>query len=273
MTETAEIDPYAEAEPIQAGVFMTLQGVSHAFFGRRGGAPTASDLYRGLNCGLGSDDDPARVAANRAIAASRLGVEPTRIRTAKQVHGAAVVGAEAFDAGARPEADAVVADRPGDAAGVLTADCGSVLFADAEAGVVGAAHAGWRGAFAGVLEATVVEMERRGAQRRRIAAALGPTIGPLSYEVGADFETEFLHAARDNAQFFAPGATPDKRMFDLPGYILARLKALGLDAQWVGFDTLAAPGRFYSARHSGRIGAPDYGRMLSAIAIVETNLD
>jgi len=209
------------------------------------------------------------VAANRVIAASRLGVDPARIFAARQVHGAAVVGAEAFVGGARPEADAVVADRPGDAAGVLTADCGPALFADAAAGVVGAAHAGWRGAFAGVLEATVAEMERRGARRDRIAAALGPTIGPLSYEVSADFEATFLQADRANAAFFAAGQRPDKRMFDLPGYILARLSALGLDAAWVGCDTLAAPDRFYSARHSGRIGAPDYGRMLSAIALID----
>ncbi|MEM7525590.1 MAG: polyphenol oxidase family protein [Pseudomonadota bacterium] len=262
-----EIDPYAEAEPIQAGAFMTLLGVSHAFFGRRGGAPTASDLYRGLNCGLGSQDDPARVMKNRAIAAARLGVAPDRIFTARQLHRAKGVGADAFADGARPEADAVVVDRPGDAAGALSADCGPVLFADAEAGVVAAAHAGWRGAIDGVLEATVDAMERRGAQRRRIAAALGPAIGPLSYEVGAEFEERFLKADAANADFFAPGATPDKRMFDLPGYILARLAGLGLDAAWVGYDTLAAPDRFYSARHSGRLGERDYGRMLSAIAL------
>ncbi|MEM6491195.1 MAG: polyphenol oxidase family protein [Pseudomonadota bacterium] len=271
MTKPADIDPYADAEPIQAGVFMTAPGLSHAFFSRRGGAPTGSDLYRGLNCGLGSSDDPERVLANRAIAAGRLGVAPERIFTGRQVHGTAVVGTEAFIAGARPEADAVVSDRPGDAAGAMAADCGPVLFADAEAQVAAAAHAGWRGALDGILEATVQAMEARGARSNRIAAALGPTIGPLSYEVGAEFEARFLAADRDNEQFFAPGATPDKRMFDLPGYIIARLTGIGVAADWVGMDTLAAPDRFFSARHSGRIGAKDYGRMLSAIALLDAD--
>lgn len=253
----------ADLDVILAPAFMTGVGLRHGFFAR-GAVPAGDPLYRGMNCGQGSHDAPGRVAANRALALERLGLD--RLYTARQVHGAAVAHPDDFGAdGARPAADVVVVDRPGDAAGVLTADCGPVLFADEAAGIAAAAHAGWRGALGGALEAAIEAMCARGAQRQRIAAALGPTIGPLNYEVGEELEAQFRATDPAAAAFFAPGCAPDKRWFDLPAYILMRLDRAGVAAAWTGQDTLADPERFFSARHSGRTGAGDYGRMLAAI--------
>ena len=240
-----------------------LAGVAHGFFTREGGV--SSGIYAGLNCGPGSADDPAAVAENRARAAAALGGGP--LLTLHQVHSATVVTADPDRWAPRPRADAVVTDRPGVILGALAADCAPVLLADAEAGVIGAAHAGWRGALGGVLEATVAAMERLGAQAGRIGAAIGPCISQTAYEVGPEFAARFVAAHADSARFFAegPGGRPH---FDLPGFALARLCAAGVGAAvWTGQCTYADASRFYSFRRATHAGAADYGRMLSAIRL------
>lgn len=242
-------------------------GISHAFFTREGG--TSDGLYRGLNTGLGSDDDRDTVLRNRSAAAAFLGVAPDALATPHQVHSADAVFVDTpWEPGAGPKADAVVTDRPGIAIGVGTADCGPVLFADPVARVIGAAHAGWKGAIGGILEATLATMEARGAQRRRIAAILGPTISGEAYEVGPEFVARFAEADSQNSRFFRPSGKPGHALFDLPAYIVARLRGLGVGAAGaMGLCTYADPERFFSYRRSTHRGEPDYGRLLSAIAI------
>lgn len=244
-----------------------LAGIRHGFFTRAGGV--SRGVYASLNCGPGSADDPAAVAENRARAMAALGVPASALRTVRQVHGVDVARACAADAGPeRPAADALVAARPGLALGILTADCAPVLFADPEARVVGAAHAGWRGALAGVLARTVEEMERLGARRRRIRAAVGPCIGRLSYEVGPEFPAPFEAADAANRRWFSPPDGSGRRRFDLEGYVQARLAALGLAAVSAsGRDTCAEADDFFSYRRSRLTGAPDYGRALSSIVL------
>lgn len=245
---------------------LDLPGVRHGFFTRAGGVSTG--IYAGLNCGPGSDDTPAAVAENRRRVAEALGADD--LATAHQVHGAdAAVAAPGWTATTRPRVDALVTDRPGQAVGVLAADCAPVLFADTEAGVVGAAHAGWRGALDGVLASAVGAMERLGARRGRIAAVLGPCIRQPSYQVGPEFPAPFLAQDPAHAAFFAswPDA-PDRWAFDLAGYVRARLAALGLAAVAdVAADTYPDADRFFSYRRSTHRGAPDYGRQVSAIAV------
>ncbi len=245
---------------------LRLRGVRHAFFTREGGV--SEGIYASLNCGLGSGDDPARVAENRRRAMGRLGLGPGSLSTLYQVHSAEVVTVDApFGPGAAPRADAQVTARPGVALGILTADCAPVLFADAEAGVVGAAHAGWRGALAGIVDATVAAMEALGAARGRIAAAIGPAIGQDSYEVGPEFRAAFLAADPASDRFFAPGR-PGRHLFDLPCYVESRLAAAGLGAvARIAADTCAAPDRFFSYRRVTLEGGGDYGRALAAIAL------
>ncbi|RIY02092.1 peptidoglycan editing factor PgeF [Aureimonas flava] len=239
--------------------------VAHAFFTRVGGVSTG--LYRGLNAGIGSHDAPEAVHENRRRAVHFLGLEGARLATPWQTHSPdAVVATDPFG-GERPKADAVVTATRGLAVGVVTADCGPILFADAEAGVVAAAHAGWRGAVGGVLERTVETMENLGAERGRIQAVLGPCITQPNYEVGADMAETFLREDARNARFFAPGAAPDKRLFDLPAFILARLERLGLAARFVGRCTYGEEDAFFSFRRTTHRGEPDYGRQLSAIAL------
>lgn len=243
-----------------------LAGISHGFFGRAGGV--SQGIYAGLNCGQGSDDRPADVAENRARVARAVGVAPDRLVSVHQVHGreAVTVTAPWTD---RPRADAMVTTVPGLALGVLAADCTPVLFADPQARVIGAAHAGWRGALAGVTDATVMAMEALGARRDRIRAAIGPTIRGQSYEVGAEFPAPFLADDAGNIRFFRPAARPGHHMFDLPGYLAARLAGLGLAAvDDLEQDTLTQPDRFFSYRRTTLAGEPDYGRQLSAIALV-----
>lgn len=241
-----------------------LRPLRHGFFTRRGGA--SSGIFAGLNCGPGSSDLAEAVAINRARVAQALEVAPEALATLHQVHSARVVTVT-DPRTPRPRADAMVTATPGVALAVLTADCQPVLFADAGAGVIGAAHAGWRGTFDGVLEATVDAMERLGARRAQIVAVIGPTISQAAYEVGPEFVETFLDDDRDNARFFARGAG-DRALFDLPAYGLARLRAAGVGhAEWTRHCTYRDPERFFSYRRATHAGEADYGRLISAIRL------
>lgn len=241
-----------------------LSPLHHGFFGRAGGA--SSGVFAGLNCGFSSSDQQEVVALNRARVAQRLELPPKALIGLRQVHSARVV-VVADGPGAPQEADALVTNRPGLGLGVLTADCQPVLFADHDAGVIGAAHAGWRGVLAGVLEATLVAMETLGAQKRNITAVIGPTISQRAYEVGPEFQARFLAHDPEAARFFA-GDTDEKIRFDLPGYGLARLHDAGVaQADWTGHCTYGDPARFYSCRLAAHRGDADFGRLLSAIRL------
>jgi YfiH family protein len=252
---------------ITLGPLNDLDGIRHAFFTRTGGV--SEGLFASLNCGYGSGDDPEKVARNRAIALQQIELEGAALNTCYQIHSAEVAIVEApWAREAAPKVDGMVTDRPGLALGILTADCAPVLLADAEARVVGAAHAGWRGALGGVIEATLEAMESLGADRKRVAVALGPTIGQANYEVGPEFVERFLAADAANARFFAPADRAGHAMFDLPGYIDARAKAAGIgEFENLGLCTYAEPERFYSYRRMTKAGEPDYGRHINAIAL------
>ena len=236
----------------------------HGFFTRKGGA--SSGIFAGLNCGTGSSDQTEAVAINRARVAEAMGVGPEALVTVHQVHSAralAVTGPLSI----RPEADALVTATPGVLLAVLTADCQPVLFADAEAGVIGAAHAGWRGAVDGVLEATVEAMEGVGAKRSRISAVIGPTISQAAYEVGPEFLDRFRAEDEASTRFFANGLG-DRLLFDLPGYGLHRLRQAGVGhAEWTGHCTYRDPARFYSFRRTTHAGEADYGRLIATIRL------
>jgi purine-nucleoside/S-methyl-5'-thioadenosine phosphorylase / adenosine deaminase len=252
---------------LQASSLAKLAGIRHAFFTRSGGV--SQGVYATLNGGAGSDDVPDKVAENRARMAAALGVAPDRLLTAYQVHSPDVVVAETpWTREARPRADAIVTRVAGLAVGVSTADCGPLLFADAEAGVVGAAHAGWRGAFSGVVEATVAAMEALGAKRTRMTAALGPTISQPNYEVGPEFVARFLAADAANARFFNASLREGHALFDLTGYIADRVAHTGVaNFEDIGLCTFAEPERFFSYRRMTRLGETDYGRHVNAIAL------
>ena len=254
---------------LQATILAVLPGIRHAFFTRSGGV--SEGVYTSLNGGVGSKDAPDHVAENRARMALALGVEPERFLTPYQIHSADVVAVTApWTAGTRPRADAVVTRQAGLAIGVSTADCGPLLFADASAGVIGAAHAGWRGAFNGVIAATVNAMEKLGADRGNITAALGPTIRQANYEVGPEFIAGFLNQDADNARFFSNGARDGHAMFDLTGFIAAQIARAGIENfEDLALDTYADPERFYSFRRATHLNEPDYGRHINAIALVE----
>ncbi len=243
------------------GPLNDLDGVRHAFFGREGGV--SSGLYASLNCGQGSKDDKAKVDRNRARAMEMLDLPAERLVTLYQIHSPEVVEVET------PWADdALVTAKPGLALGVITADCAPVLLADAEARVVGAAHAGWRGALGGVLEAVVAAMEGLGARREAILAGIGPCIGKPSYEVGPEFPEPFLDQDPKNGDFFLPAPRAGHFLFDLKGYASRRLARLGLKGvQALPCDTLVEEDRFFSYRRACLRGEPDYGRELSAIAL------
>ncbi|MCU0903637.1 MAG: peptidoglycan editing factor PgeF [Tabrizicola sp.] len=236
----------------------------HGFFTRKGGA--SSGIFAGLNCGTGSSDQTEAVAINRARVAEAMGVTPDALVTVHQVHSALaipVTGPLAI----RPEADALVTATPGVLLAVLTADCQPVLFADSGAGVIGAAHAGWRGAVDGILEATLAAMEGLGAQRRNIRAVIGPTISQAAYEVGPEFLDRFSAEDEASTRFFANG-TGDRLLFDLPGYGLHRLRTAGVGhAEWTGHCTYRDPARFYSFRRTTHAGEADYGRLISTIRL------
>jgi hypothetical protein len=254
---------------IEAGSLAALEGIRHAFFTRAGGV--SDGIYQSLNGGIGSRDAPANVAENRARMAATLEIAPERFITAYQIHSPDVVTVEApWRRDARPRADAIVTRTRGLAIGVTTADCGPVLFADAVAGVIGAAHAGWRGAFGGVLEATIAAMERGGGERTRIVAALGPMIRQESYEVGPEFVARFEAADAAHAGFFKPSARAGHALFDLAGFIAARLRNAGIThIEDVGRCTYAEPRDFFSYRGSTHRGENDYGRHVNAIALAD----
>ncbi len=243
-------------------------GVPHGFFTRRGGVSTGA--FASLNCSLSSADDRAAVLENRARVARALGADPDRLLGLTQVHGHAVVTAhEPWAIGAGPRADAMVTDRPGLALGIVTADCAPVLFADTQAGVIGAAHAGWRGAVSGVIEATILAMIALGAKSDSIAAAVGPCIGQPSYEVGPDLRDAVLAHNAAAAVFFATGRRDDRWQFDLPRYCAARLRAAGIGTvAEIGADTLADEERFFSHRRRTLAGGGPIGHQISAIALV-----
>ncbi|WP_136637060.1 peptidoglycan editing factor PgeF [Pseudooceanicola onchidii] len=241
-----------------------LEPFRHGFFTRRGGA--SSGIFAGLNCGPGSSDQTEIVEINRARVAMAMGVEESHLITVNQVHSATAVPLTAPLAD-RPAADAIVTATPGLALAILTADCQPVLFADAEARVVGAAHAGWRGALDGVLEATIEGMEALGATRANIRAVVGPSISQRAYEVGPEFLDRFLAEDPDNARFFA-GGDSDRVHFDLPSYGLYRLREAGVgDAVWTRHCTYSDPDRFYSFRRTTHAGEADYGRLISVIRV------
>ncbi len=242
-----------------------LAPLRHGFFTRRGGA--SSGVFQGLNCGTGSSDLAEAVAINRARVAEAMEVAPGWLQTVHQVHSPMVVTLTGPLDAPRPEADALVTSSPGLALAVLTADCQPVLFADRQAGVIGAAHAGWRGTQAGVLEAVLDAMEAIGARRDRIAAVIGPTISQAAYEVGPEFVESFLDDDPRNARFFANGEG-DRALFDLPALGLSRLREAGIGhAEWTRHCTYRDADRFFSFRRSTHRGEADYGRLISAIRL------
>jgi YfiH family protein len=253
-----------EAGAVEALEAAALRGVRHGFLGRRGGVSTG--VCSGLNVGWGSGDDREAIRENRRRAIQAV-APGAKLVTLHQVHSADALHVTApYPDDARPHADAMVADTPGIVLGILTADCAPVLLADRESGVVAAAHAGWRGALGGVVEATVAEMERRGARRSRIAAAVGPSIARRSYEVDDAFLRRFAEADPEHERFFSAGRD-GHHQFDLEGFVLSRLAASGLARiEALGEDTYAQPDRFFSFRRATHRGEPDYGRQISLIA-------
>lgn len=242
-----------------------LEGIAHGFLGRRGGV--SQGLCAGLNTGWGADDDRAAIAENRRRAVEAV-APGARLVTVHQVHSPDALYADSpWPDDARPHADAIITDRPGFALGILTADCTPVLLADRAAGVIGAAHAGWKGALGGIIESTLAAMERLGAERSRVAAAIGPVIARKSYEVDDSFLRRFAEADPANERFFSPGREGHQQ-FDLEAYVLARLAAGGVTrAEALGLDTYADPDRFFSYRRATHRGEPTYGRQISMIAL------
>ncbi len=254
-------------KPLQSPNLTELPGIRHGFFTREGG--TSDGIYHSLNCGFGSSDDPGRVRQNRARVAHHLGSSDPAVLTVHQTHSAqAVVADRLIVDGELPKADAIATRTPGLAIGILTADCAPVLFADAEAQVVACAHAGWRGAVAGILEATVNAMTQLGADASRIFAAVGPCISQPNYEVGPEFQAELLSLDPDNDKYFAQSSPNARPHFDLPAYVLARLARLELGStSALGPCTFAAESQFFSYRRSKATNEPDYGRQISAIVV------
>jgi purine-nucleoside/S-methyl-5'-thioadenosine phosphorylase / adenosine deaminase len=252
---------------LMSPLLAAIPGVRHAFFTREGGV--SDGIYHSLNGGLGSNDDPARISENRRRMAERMGVAPDHLLSLHQTHSPDVVTVSGpWQGSLRPRADALVTRSEGLAIGVTAADCGPILFADPAARVIGAAHAGWRGAFTGVIEATVAAMEKLGAKRARIAAALGPAIRQPNYEVGAEFVARFTAADAANARFFAAAARDGHAMFDLTGYIAERVHRAGIDDfEDLGLCTCAEPDRFFSYRRMTKTGEADYGRHINAITL------
>ena len=251
--------------PLLSDPLSALEGVSHGFFSRSGGV--SRGIYRGLNAGLGSADDTGHVAENRSRIASVLGVRPDWLVGPHQVHSADVITIERPFEGGRPKADGIVTSTPGLAIGVLTADCGPVLFADGEARVVAAAHAGWKGALAGVLENTIASMEKLGARRERIVATLGPVISQQNYEVGPEFVDRIAADKPEDSIWFVPSQRSGHAMFDLQGYVVQRLQNAGVRTTALNACTYADEELFYSYRRTTHRNEPDYGRQMSAISL------
>jgi hypothetical protein len=247
-----------------------VPGLRHAFFTREGGV--SGGIYRSLNAGIGSQDDPASVSENRRRMAEQIGVSPQHFLTVHQTHSPDVIVAtvpsqQGWQNGSRPKADAIVTRTEGLAIGATAADCGPILLVDAGARVIGAAHAGWKGALTGILEAAIAAMEKLGAERGRMIAAIGPLIRQPSYEVGGEFVERFINADADNALFFQPSVREGHSMFDLAGYIRRRLETTGiLMVDDIGIDTYADE-NFFSYRRSVHRKEPDYGRHVHAIML------
>ena len=253
--------------PLRAPALDQFQqaGINHGYFTRVGGV--SGGIYQGLNVGLGSQDDQAKVRENRHRVATAMGVAPDLLATVHQIHSPDVIALREPLGGERPKADAMVTDQPGIAIGVLSADCGPVLFADAEARVVGAAHAGWKGAFGGVLENTVAAMQRLGAKPERIIAVLGPSIGRDNYEVGPEFVERFNADDARNERYFTASSNPGHAMFDLNRYTVDRLARTGVAASMLDRCTYADEQLFYSYRRATHRKEADYGRQISAIVL------
>lgn len=255
-------------KPITADCLAEAAGIAHGFFTREGGV--SEGIYASLNCGNGSKDERDSVLANRQRVVATLGAGEVPLLTCHQVHSADALVVDApWQSGQNPKADALVTSTAGVVIGALAADCAPVLFADPEARIVGAAHAGWKGALSGILEATIAAMESGGARRHRIRAALGPCIGPAAYEVGPEFEARFLDVDRENARFFRRERVESRPHFDLPGYVLHRLARAGLDTVENCTEcTYSHPERHFSYRRATHRGEPDYGRQVSAIVLL-----
>lgn len=252
------------AEAVQVHRAAELEGIPHGFLGRVGGVSTG--LVAGLNLGLGTGDDADAVAENRARAVAAV-LPGARLVTVYQIHSADCVVAGEWSDDARPHADALVTDQPGLLLGVVTADCAPVLLADRSAGVIGAAHAGWKGAVSGVTDSTIVAMEALGAKRGNIVAAVGPCIAQPSYEVDAGFYQRFVAQDPGNAAYFVPGV-PDHWQFDLERYVAERLQQAGIGAvERLGLDTYPDENAFFSFRRATHRGEPDYGRQMSLIGL------
>ena len=253
---------------IETDLLADANAIRHGFFTREGGV--SDGIYGSLNCGAGSSDRPENVIENKRRAAERVDVDADALVTLYQVHSATVVAIE--DARAvmadRPQADAMVTDRPGIALGILTADCAPVLFADPVARVIGAAHAGWKGALNGVIQNTVSAMENLGARREDVTACVGPCIAQKSYQVGPDFPDPFVAADPGAAAYFAPDHEPGKHLFDLRGFVLSSLAKAGIEKrEALDIDTYARDNLFFSYRRTCHRGEDDYGRQLSAISL------
>ena len=253
---------------LSAPSLSSLPDVAHGFLGRTGG--TSSGFYASLNCGPGSGDDRKNVVENRRRALEALAARDCRLVTLYQIHSCdALVVRRAWEIGEAPRADAMVTNASGIALGILTADCAPVLFAEVEARVIGVAHAGWKGALAGVIEQAIARMEELGARRERIAAVIGPCISRSAYEVGEELRAAVLGHDAAHARFFAPAARATHWQFDLPGYTHERLSAAGVrNIEMLAHCTYAEPENFYSFRRATHLGETDYGRQLSAIALL-----
>lgn len=254
---------------IQSDVLSAFPNIAHGFFTREGG--TSSGIYEGRNCGLGSDDLRANVIENRGRTADELGVSRDHLLTVYQVHSPNVIVADKpWAADAAPEGDALVTAARGLGLSILTADCTPVLFADPEAGVIGAAHAGWKGAIGGVLEATVEAMTSLGADRAKISCSIGPTISQANYEVGPEFQKQFVAETPDNSVYFLQSARENHFQFDLPRFVADRLSGLGINRiDNTNLCTYADAKRFFSFRRTTHAGEPDYGRQISSIALLD----
>ena len=258
---------HIKPEPLRSPLLGKVAGagIRHGYFTRTGGV--SEGIYGSLNIGTGSADDQALVRENRRRAAEWMGVQADHLLTAYQIHSPDVIVAREPFSGDRPKADGIVTDRPGIAVGASSADCGPVLFADAEARVVGAAHAGWKGAFTGVLENTIATMESLGARRENIVAVLGPSISAKNYEVGPEFVDRFVGADPANISYFEPSSRSGHAMFDLNRYTVDRLSAAGVTAEALYRCTYAEEDLFYSYRRATHRSEPDYGRHVSAIVL------
>ncbi|MGE0232999.1 MAG: peptidoglycan editing factor PgeF [Flavobacteriaceae bacterium] len=252
---------------LEAGALTALSGITHGFFGRRGGV--SDGIYKSLNIGLGSKDDPALIRENRRRIAASLGIDPRFLLTPYQIHSdSAVTVADPWPDYPSARADGIVTAKPGLAVAVSTADCSPILFADPNARVVAAAHAGWKGAIGGILESTVARMEEAGARRADIVAAIGPTISQPSYEVGSEFRARFLADDGTNERFFVPSRRAGHFMFDLPGYVGMRLSRLSLAAiENTATCTYLDEDGYFSYRRTTHRGEKDYGRQISAIML------